>query len=146
MAYYEIPENPIYDSDVRRLENNDPADADEIFNPLILQILTNMAVIKKQVDSSTYVTGIMSANGALNLGWKPKVVIIFATAFESGNNIALNIGMATSTATNTYPQRNRVSQGESVSITDTGFSTLGLVSNGNNAPSGSSPLRYVAFR
>ncbi len=51
MANYEVPENPTYNANIRKLEDTDPASASTIFNPLIQQIVTNTHAVKKSVDS-----------------------------------------------------------------------------------------------
>lgn len=50
MANYEVPENPTYDANIRKLEDTDPASASTIFNPLIQQLVTNTHAVKKAVD------------------------------------------------------------------------------------------------
>jgi len=117
--------------------NNNFQHIENMINALIARV--------NAVETALLVTGILSSNGALNFGWKPKVVIIFSTTFGTGTDVPLSIAMATSNATNTYPQRNRSSSQESLVITDIGFQTTGMTSAGA-APSASSPLRYVAFR
>lgn len=42
--YYKLPDDPQYSiDDIRKLQNSDPANADTVFNPLILRILENIA-------------------------------------------------------------------------------------------------------
>lgn len=51
--YYQIPENPQYDPEhVRKLQNSDPASAEDTFNPLVEQILTNIAAVHDSVGGS----------------------------------------------------------------------------------------------
>lgn len=42
MAYYEIPDNPEYSTEIRKLENSDPASAEKTFNPLFQTLISNM--------------------------------------------------------------------------------------------------------
>lgn len=46
MGNYNIPENPVYSAEIRRLENTDPASADPTFNPLISRLIENTAAVK----------------------------------------------------------------------------------------------------
>ena len=32
--YYAVPDNPVYSAQIRKLKNEDPASADDTFNPL----------------------------------------------------------------------------------------------------------------
>lgn len=50
MANYEIPTNPTYNTEIRKLEDTDPASATSIFNPLIQQLINNTHAVKKSVD------------------------------------------------------------------------------------------------
>ncbi len=50
MANYEVPTNPTYNANIRKLEDTDPASASTIFNPLIQQLITNTHAVKKSVD------------------------------------------------------------------------------------------------
>lgn len=42
MAYYEIHDNPEYSTEIRKLENSDPASAEKTFNPLFQTLISNM--------------------------------------------------------------------------------------------------------
>ncbi len=48
MANYDIEK--VYDENIRKLENSDPASAEEVFNPLIQKMLNNTAYLKGEVD------------------------------------------------------------------------------------------------
>ena len=48
---YPIPEAPEYDTEIRSLQNTDPANADEIFNPLIQKIIDNIHAVKLSNDT-----------------------------------------------------------------------------------------------
>lgn len=44
--YYQIPENPQYDPEhIRKLQNSDPGNAEDTFNPLVERILENIAAV-----------------------------------------------------------------------------------------------------
>lgn len=51
MAYYEIPEKPRYEPEVRRLEPRDFAHAVTVFNPLLGRLVENDAAIKAVLDA-----------------------------------------------------------------------------------------------
>ena len=54
--YYQIPDDPQYSIDkIRKLQNSDPASAEETFNPLISRILENIAAL--QVKGAAYQFG-----------------------------------------------------------------------------------------
>lgn len=42
MAYYEIHDNPEYSTEIRKLENSDPASAEKVFNPLFQTLINNI--------------------------------------------------------------------------------------------------------
>lgn len=48
--YYGIPENPQYSAQIRALRNDDPANAEEIFNPLFARLIENTAAVKKLAE------------------------------------------------------------------------------------------------
>lgn len=50
MANYTIPENPQYTTEIRKLENTDPASATAIFNPLVQAILNNIHHVKRKAE------------------------------------------------------------------------------------------------
>ena len=52
MASYVIPPVPVYDPEVRRLENLDPANASTIFNPILGKMVINTAAVKVVADSA----------------------------------------------------------------------------------------------
>ena len=37
---YPIPENPVYDPEIRALQDSDPASASSVFNPLLVQLIS----------------------------------------------------------------------------------------------------------
>ena len=48
-SIYGIPEKPIYNPSIRALQNTDPSNAEDIFNPLFLQIISNVHSVKNDV-------------------------------------------------------------------------------------------------
>lgn len=59
MANYTIPADPTYSTEIRKLEDTDPASASTIFNPLIQQLIENTHAVKKSVDElKMFVLGI----------------------------------------------------------------------------------------
>ena len=47
---YPIPKNPVYDPNIRALQNSDPANADTVFNPLLAQLISNIHAVKLLAD------------------------------------------------------------------------------------------------
>lgn len=47
---YPIPKNPVYDPNIRALQNSDPANADTVFNPLLTQLINNIHAVKQLAD------------------------------------------------------------------------------------------------
>ena len=47
MANYPISSNPIYDEEIRMLQDDDPASASDTFNPLFQKLIDNTHAIKK---------------------------------------------------------------------------------------------------
>ena len=46
MAYYPVPGDPVYDlSQIRRIENSDPVNAEQIVNPVIEKLIENIAAV-----------------------------------------------------------------------------------------------------
>ncbi|MCL2634970.1 MAG: hypothetical protein FWD34_10740 [Oscillospiraceae bacterium] len=102
----------------------------------------NFEAVESAINSmASIVTGIMTANGTMELGFQPKVVFVFGTMFSPtsptfGNSIA----MAFPGAFQRSPTQT------ALEVTETGFITDGLMGGHNAAVSVSFPLRYVAFR
>ena len=48
--YYAVPDNPVYSAQIRKLKNEDPASADDTFNPLFGKIIENIAAVKEQTE------------------------------------------------------------------------------------------------
>lgn len=49
---YPIPEQPVYNPNIRQLQDSDPARASTIFNPLFSQIIENVHAVKKEADEA----------------------------------------------------------------------------------------------
>lgn len=48
-TYYAVPENPTYDlTQIRRIQNSDPVNADQIVNPVIEKLIENIAAVKSR--------------------------------------------------------------------------------------------------
>lgn len=54
---YTIPDNPQYSADIRKLQDQDPASASQIFNPLIARLIENIASVKIQADKPVFAAG-----------------------------------------------------------------------------------------
>lgn len=60
---YPIPENPVFNMNIRALQDSDPASASTIFNPLIERLIENLCALKLLLDSKV---GAEAMQGALN--------------------------------------------------------------------------------
>lgn len=49
-TYYPIPENPQYNTEIRALQDSDPASATDIFNPLVERLIENTHAVKKESE------------------------------------------------------------------------------------------------
>lgn len=47
---YPVPENPVYDPNIRALQDNDPARATTVFNPLVVRLIENTHAVKRTGD------------------------------------------------------------------------------------------------
>ncbi|MDR1755245.1 MAG: H-type lectin domain-containing protein [Eubacterium sp.] len=64
MANYVIPDNPVYDREIRKLEDSDPASATQTFNPLFQKIINNIEAIRTAGDiSGVNVTAPLTGGG-----------------------------------------------------------------------------------
>ena len=52
MANYSIPEYPVYDEEIRKLEDEDPASSSLTFNPLVQKLINNTHAVKKLLDKT----------------------------------------------------------------------------------------------
>lgn len=72
-TYYPIPENPAYNSQIRALQNDDPANAEETFNPLFERLIENTEAVKLSVDNTIPNSQKAEANGIASLDENGKV-------------------------------------------------------------------------
>ena len=49
---YPVPEQPVYNPNIRQLQDSDPARASTIFNPLFTQLIENIHAVKKSADAA----------------------------------------------------------------------------------------------
>lgn len=98
------------------------------------------------VGGGGFVTGIMTANGTVTLGFQPSSVFVFAHTF-SYNSSDGNRTLARNFAFATYGHSQNVTVvGETLVITSTGFTTTSMFGNAAAEPSASYPLKYIAFK
>lgn len=72
-TYYPIPENPAYNSQIRALQNDDPANAEETFNPLFERLIENTEAVKLSIDNTIPNSQKAEANGIASLDENGKV-------------------------------------------------------------------------
>lgn len=72
---YILPGNPAYRTDIRKLQNSDPANAETIFNPLFQAVLENIHHLKVAQGTLDYVPNSEKgcANGVATLGADGKI-------------------------------------------------------------------------
>lgn len=58
---YAVPENPLYNPNIRKLQDSDPAQASTIFNPLVQRLIENIAAVKGQADGGDIDCGTFGA-------------------------------------------------------------------------------------
>ena len=49
---YPIPEQPVYNPNIRALQDSDPARASTVFNPLFERLIENTHAVKKAADAA----------------------------------------------------------------------------------------------
>ena len=49
---YPVPDQPVYNPNIRALQDSDPARASTIFNPLFIQLIENIHAVKKAADAA----------------------------------------------------------------------------------------------
>jgi hypothetical protein len=115
------------------------------------------------------VSGIMSANGAMNLGFRPSAVIVMSREMGGNQRAAgavhltpwgRNIAMAVDAPSGNQTRRDATTAPETavttLEITATGFNVSGMFGSHNMHPTSAAfeqhpvsaqwPLRYIAFR
>lgn len=124
--------------------NTDLLWRDTSVSPAVLKQYDGSAWV--EVGGGGFVTGIMTANGTVTLGFQPSSVFVFAHTF-SYNSSDGNRTLARNFAFATYghPQ-NVTAVGETLVITSTGFTTTSMFGNAAAEPSASYPLKYIAFK
>lgn len=50
--FYQIPDKPVYNTKIREIQNSDPVNASMIVNPVLRQLLENIAAVKQLADSA----------------------------------------------------------------------------------------------
>ncbi len=50
--FYQIPDKPVYNTKIREIQNSDPVNAAMIVNPVLRQLLENIAAVKQLADSA----------------------------------------------------------------------------------------------
>lgn len=80
MANYDFPADPTYSTEIRKLEDTDPASATNTFNPLIQQLINNTQAVKSTAEGAA-----ANAQTAKTAAEKAN------TAAESANNAAATI-------------------------------------------------------
>ncbi len=50
--FYQIPDKPVYNNKIREIQNSDPVNASMIVNPVLRQLLENIAAVKQLADSA----------------------------------------------------------------------------------------------
>lgn len=85
-----------------------------------------------------FVSGIMTANGTVTLGFQPSAVIVTGTFFS---NITVQLAFALPS----YPHYRATSPTASLTVTSTGFTTNGMYGY-NGEPTSQFPLHYIAFK
>jgi hypothetical protein len=130
-----------------------------------------VSVINSRIDGQV-VTGVLSANGTVTLGFRPSCVILMARTVTGETNNSLSttgtnwvpwgrlIAMSVSGAAgdSLHPQTPNFSQFSPLTLTATGFTTANMLGGISRSPSQSSlgvdamsanstnTLRYIAFR
>ena len=63
---YPIPENPVFNMNIRALQDSDPASASTIFNPLIERLIENLCALKLLLDGKVGADGMQEALTGIN--------------------------------------------------------------------------------
>ena len=88
--------------------------------------------------------GTMSANGTVNLGWRPSAVLVFGYSFST--NFSFGFGNAAMVVDSEGGDTIGGTGVTYLSITNTGFTTSGMFGSSTSAPTATSRLKYIAFR
>ena len=63
---YPIPENPVFNMDIRALQDSDPASASATFNPLIERLIENLCALKLLLDGKVSAEAMQGAMTDIN--------------------------------------------------------------------------------
>ena len=63
---YPIPENPVFNMDIRALQDSDPASASGTFNPLIERLIENLCALKLLLDGKVSAEAMQGAMTDIN--------------------------------------------------------------------------------
>ena len=83
--YYKIPDEPQFSlDDIRKVQNNDPVNAETVVNPLIMWILENIAAVHKN-STNVAISATPPAKGPAlwfcsDREWRPEQDAVVATA------------------------------------------------------------------
>lgn len=73
---YPIPANPVYDPEIRALQDSDPASASSVFNPLFERLITNIHALKLLADGKAE----LSEDGKVQLEQLPMAGVLSDTS------------------------------------------------------------------
>lgn len=86
---YPIPENPVFNMDIRALLDSDPASASGTFNPLIERLIENLCALKLLLDSKVGVEAMQGTLTDINNSLSGiNTVLVGKAAANHGHNAA----------------------------------------------------------
>ena len=115
----------------------------------------NFNIIESVLINSGVVTGIMTANGTMTLGFQPKAVFVIGSSGGIGSDTGARSwarSIAFALPNSPWYSISNANSAEAIQleITATGFRTIDLAGSasttGGNLPTAARPLRYIAFR
>ncbi len=114
---YIMSESPVYNEEIRKLKNSDPANAETVFNPLIQEILENIHYLKLYNERKVIASRVRDPS-------KP--------AFDITNEkVVLDVGASTGTS------------GVSVNIDGVAYDAANIALDSENASNGSIIIREL---
>jgi len=126
-------------------DNYDVQDFNNNFSSIASAITTlsnNITTLSQRLDG-LFVTGVLTANGNVNLGRQPKWVIVFANFDNTAINMGLHIAMAIAGIDGHQNSRSGGALTTTLQINANGFQTSNMSSDGSSVSTGR-PLRYIA--
>lgn len=90
---YAIPAKPQYSENIRRLQDDDPASASQIFNPLFERLIENIASVKRQADGAATLDG----SGKVPAGQLPSLCPFVAGTSPPADTLKLCIDTTANT-------------------------------------------------